>query len=98
MGLDWFWSCRAASTPGSGTFQTPVSYAVGQAPTALIVGDFTNDGRLDLATADNISNTVTVLLGQGNGTFQAQTPVVVGSYPLALVAGGSGTGCCPPAG
>jgi hypothetical protein len=42
---------------------------------------------LDLATANNLSNTVSILLGKGDGTFQPapfQFPVL---YPQALAVG-----------
>ena len=42
--------------------------ATGNAGSAA-VGDFNGDGRLDVATAQQLSNTVSVLLGNGNGTF-----------------------------
>jgi hypothetical protein len=37
------------------------------------VGDFNGDGKLDLATANVASETISVLLGNGNGTFQTHT-------------------------
>ena len=37
---------------GDGTFQHPVTYAVGSDPVALVAGDFTGDGRTDLAVAN----------------------------------------------
>ena len=37
---------------GDGTFQPQVTYAVGSAPDALVTGDFTGDGRTDLAVAN----------------------------------------------
>ena len=45
---------------------------VGSFPRAIAVGDFTGDGKLDLAVANAGSNSLTILLGNGNGTF---TPV-----------------------
>ncbi len=55
-------------------FLTPVSYATGTSAGVSIAGDFNNDGKLDLATANGgITPTVSVLLGNGDGTFA--TPV-----------------------
>ena len=34
------------------------------------MGDFNGDGKIDLAVANEGSNTVSVLLGNGNGTFR----------------------------
>jgi hypothetical protein len=55
---------------GDGTFKAPVSYATGADPRMVIAGDFNSDGKLDLATANADSETISVLLGNGDGTFQ----------------------------
>jgi hypothetical protein len=61
---------------GDGTFQvsrhtTGVFPNSGVAnPYSTVVGDFNGDGRLDLATVNQNSNDVSVLLGNGDGTFQ----------------------------
>src|SRR6516165_6433129 len=48
---------------GDGTFQTAVNYSAGYNPSSVAVGDFNNDGTLDLAVANSgSSTTVTVLL------------------------------------
>ncbi len=52
-----------------------------------MAGDFTGNGRLDLAVANAVDNTVSVLLGNGDGTFQPQVTYAVGSDPVAIVAG-----------
>ena len=52
-----------------------------------MAGDFTGDGRLDLAVANAGDGTVSVLLGNGDGTFQPQVTYAVGSGPDAIVAG-----------
>ena len=75
---------------GDGTFQPPVTYAVGAEPDAIVSGDFTGDGRIDLAVANenyNGAGTVSVLLGNGDGTFQPQVTYAVGSEPDAIAAG-----------
>ena len=38
---------------GDGTFQAPETYAVGSNPSAIVAGDFTGDGRTDLAVANS---------------------------------------------
>ncbi len=72
---------------GDGTFQPPVTYAVGTFPDGIVAGDFTGNGILDLAVANQNSNNVSVLLGNGDGTFQPQVTYAVGSGPDAIVAG-----------
>ena len=72
---------------GDGTFQNQVTYAVGSYPVALVTGDFTGDGRTDLAVANFDDNDVSILLGNGDGTFQNQVTYAVGSCPRALVTG-----------
>ena len=59
---------------------------------ALVAGDFTGDGRTDLAVVgvDTSSgqSEVEALLGNGDGTFQSTPPINLGTlYPSSLVAG-----------
>ena len=63
---------------GDGTFQPPVTLPVQQRPKFAEVGDINNDGKLDLAIANEVSNSVTVLLGNGNGTFQSGVHTAAG--------------------
>jgi FG-GAP-like repeat len=56
---------------GHGGFEVGEIYNVGGGPNYVAVGDFDNDGKLDLAAANWNSGTVSILLGNGNGTFQA---------------------------
>jgi hypothetical protein len=55
---------------------------------ALATGDVNDDGKLDLVTANNSDNDVSVLLGDGKGAFTpapgSPFPVGPGPYPLAL--------------
>ncbi len=75
---------------GTGNFATASGspIAVGNQPEAIIVGDFNNDGKLDLVTANYADNTVTLLLGNGDGTFTqaSSSPYTVGKGPLAIAA------------
>jgi hypothetical protein len=66
---------------GDGTFQAATSYAAGDRPASVAVGDFNGDGTLDLAVANYVSSgTVSVLLGNGDGSFQAPTSYSTGAY------------------
>ncbi len=69
---------------GNGTFQAPVTYAVGSNPIAVAIGDLTGNGKLDIAVANYGSNTVSVLLGNGDGTFQSPVTYTVGSNPRGV--------------
>ena len=42
----------------------------GYIPTAVVEGDFNEDGHMDVAISNGGDNTVYVLLGKGDGTFQ----------------------------
>ena len=78
----------------------PVTYGAGAGPASLVAGDFTGNGKLDLAVADpgdvhgagaaNDPGGVYVLLGNGNGTFQTATEYASGAgqtVPGSIVAG-----------
>src|SRR5581483_10570988 len=76
-----------ASGPAS-LFGCPAaSYAVGSFPYSVAVGDFNGDGKPDLVTANNESNNVSVLLGNGDGTFQPHQDYAVGSFPYSVAVG-----------
>ena len=47
---------------GNGTFQAPTLYGVGSFAYSAVVGDFNNDGALDVAVANGAAGTVSVLL------------------------------------
>ena len=54
----------------------------------MTMGDFNNDGKLDLAVANYHDNTITLLLGNGDGTFTqpSGSPYAVGEGPSAIAA------------
>ena len=74
---------------GNGTFQAGGMFAVGAVPSSLAAGDFDRDGDLDLAAANTntLSNSVSVLLGDGEGAFAAPRSYAVGNEPGAITVG-----------
>ncbi len=76
---------------GDGTFQAPVIVLVtpGELPISASVGDFNQDGFLDLATVSNASGNgvVAMLFGNGNGSFVTAQTYSVGSNPASVAAG-----------
>src|SRR5262249_31915145 len=70
---------------GNGTFGTQI-YTVGGSPTAVAIGDFNRDGKLDIVTA-NANGTVSVLLNNGNGAFGATQNYAVGGPAKSVAVG-----------
>lgn len=75
---------------GQGSFSAAASspFAAGPNPDAVALGDFNEDGNLDLVTANigqfSQGNTVSVLLGNGNGSFGSATDFTVGTSPSSV--------------
>jgi hypothetical protein len=69
------------------SFLPAVSYPLGVNPATVVTGDFNGDRRLDLAVANQSSNTVSILLGNGDGTFQPAQNYATGASPHSLVVG-----------
>jgi hypothetical protein len=72
---------------GNGTFQAAQTYASGAGPVSVAVGDVNGDGKLDVVTANEGDNTVSVQLGNGDGTFQPANNYSVGSQPVSVAVG-----------
>jgi hypothetical protein len=76
---------------GDGSFAQPVQYQVLPGSWQVVVGDFTRDGILDIATANrsflvqqtgmaaNGSDTVSILPGNGDGTFATASSFALGA-------------------
>ncbi len=64
-----------------------MNFRVRTAPIGVAVTDFNGDGKPDLAVANNTSNEVSVLLGNGDGTFQAARNFAADIYPDSVAVG-----------
>lgn len=76
---------------GNGAFAAAAEspFGVGTLPTSVAIGDLNGDGRLDLVTANQSSDDVSVLLGDGDGTFTEATasPFGVDTSPQSIAIG-----------
>ena len=53
-------------------------------PSAIISGDFDEDGYSDLAVANIASNNISILLGDGTGGFSTSINYSVGTFPYSI--------------
>jgi hypothetical protein len=95
-------SAKSQSTaPQSATAQSPVTsqltkpvsfaahqdYPAGDNPSGVAEGEFNGDGNGDVATANLLSNNVSVLINKGDGTFNNAVNYAVGNGPTGIAAG-----------
>jgi hypothetical protein len=66
---------------------TLLRFPVGSSPVAIAVGDFDHNGTPDIITANDIDDTVSVLLNQGGAMFDAAVSTDTGSSPESVVVG-----------
>ena len=72
---------------GVPNFSDAANVGVGNNPISVAVGDFNNDGKQDIASANVNSNTVSIRLGDGLGGFSGSTEVSVGGGPISVAVG-----------
>ena len=76
---------------GTGSFDPATIFSVspGVTPNGIALADFDGDGELDLATANLVSDDVSILLGTGTGSFGPATTFSVspGSGPISIAVG-----------
>jgi hypothetical protein len=72
---------------GDGSFQVAGTVAARISGSPVVVGDFNNDGILDVAMVDHRSGTVRVWLGTTNGIFQPSSSFVAGGCLMSVRVG-----------
>ncbi|MEG4494259.1 FG-GAP-like repeat-containing protein, partial [Microcoleus sp. D3_18_C4] len=82
-------TATGATTP---TFAPQTTFATGNRPQSVSIGDFNGDGKPDLAVANNFSSSVSILLnttptGAATPTFAPQTTFATGGSPQSVSIG-----------
>ena len=76
---------------GDGTFEAAKTFATGQGPKGIVVGDFNGDQHSDIAIALSggwrETNQVQVFFGHGDGTFEPPANYTVGWVPAWIATG-----------
>jgi hypothetical protein len=83
-----FGACAATAQPPIALSLVAPDVPVDQSPIAAVTADFNGDGKVDLAVANNDSDDVSVLWGNGDGTFlDSGATFGVGMAPSAIAVG-----------
>jgi Tol biopolymer transport system component len=72
---------------GTGSFNAPTGYLTGTQPRSVVVADFNEDGKSDLAAANLGESNLSVLLGTGTGSFGSHTTFPTGTSPDSVAIG-----------
>ena len=75
------------SRTATAVFSRGTEAFVGVGAIVVAVGDFTGSGKLDLATANEFTNNVSVILGDGQGGYASAANYPVGNEPDAVAVG-----------
>ncbi|MDW8241470.1 MAG: FG-GAP-like repeat-containing protein [Acidobacteriota bacterium] len=80
-------SIPGQNPPGELIIKQVQAVPVGDGPSAIVVGDYNGDGKNDAAIANQLSDDLSILLGNGDSTFARARTVNGGDKPSALAAG-----------
>jgi len=83
----YVWSFTAIAAAGHGIFEDDSVYAVGGEPYSVVAADLDGDGYIDLATVEEATESVSVLLNNGDGSFLLDQSYPAGASPRSVFAG-----------
>jgi formylglycine-generating enzyme required for sulfatase activity len=69
---------------GTGALWPHTAFATGNGPHGVAAGDLDGDGDVDLATADYVGGTCSILVNAGDGTFATHLTQTAGGQPKAV--------------
>jgi len=74
------------------SFSTKTDFTTGKGPISIAVGDFNDDGKLDIAVANYKSNTVSIFLNMtvpnsAAPSFSSKTDITTGECPMSVSIG-----------
>src|SRR5262249_12644274 len=80
---------NGAADPGEICYSAAsvVTFAIEGLPNEMVLADLNADGRPDIATANQTTDTVSVLFNLGGAQFAVAPPIAVGTTPGSVVAG-----------
>jgi hypothetical protein len=78
---------KALPADSAAGFAPAADFAAGDGPASVAIGDLNGDGKLDLATANMLANSVSVLLGEGGGLFGREREYAAGGDPRSIAIG-----------
>ena len=76
---------QVVNTASQNGFHSAVSYATGSLPLSVATADFNGDGRLDVAVANRMDNSLSILPGNGDGTFKPGIALSTSQSPDSIV-------------
>jgi len=77
--------CAFSSAGAARLFDAPLCFRTGGAPYSVCAGDFNEDGIIDLAVANNSSDYLSVLIGNGDCTFKAALNYSTGDESESII-------------
>jgi hypothetical protein len=80
----WSWTIALHPAEADLLFNPAVNYGAGDWPYSVAIGDLNLDEKPDLAVANNYSDNVSVLMGNGDGSFQSAVIYGAGGGPISV--------------